>query len=70
MRKLLAEAFSCESSTYLKDLRWWQRISLNKTFTEVAANLCVDQAIVKQVIDLFESTGDVCKQPYPKHRES
>ena len=65
-------AFSCESkrsSAYHKDLRWrmvWQRIALNKTFTEIAANLCVDQATVKRVIDLFENTGDVCKRPYPK----
>ena len=64
-RKLLAMAFSCESkrsSAYHKDLRWrmvWQRIALNKTFAEIAANLCVDQATVKRVIDLFENTGDV-----------
>ena len=71
-RELLAMAFSCESkrsSVYHKDLRWrmvWQRIALNKTFTEIAANLCVDQATVKRVIDLFENTGDVRKRPYPK----
>jgi len=46
----------------------WQRCALNHTFSEIAANLCVDQATVKRTIDLFETTGDVCKRPYPKHR--
>jgi len=46
----------------------WQRCALNHTFSEIAANFCVDQATVKRIIDLFETTGDVCKRPYPKHR--
>ena len=65
-------AFSLEpkqSSAY--HIRWrmgWQRIALNKSFTDIASNLCVDQATVKRIVDLFESTGDVLKRPYPKHR--
>ena len=60
-----------QSSAYHIDLRWqmvWQRIALNKLFTDIASNLCIDQATVKRIVDLFESTGDVLKRPYPKHR--
>jgi len=43
-------------------------MALNCTLAEIATNLCIDQSTVKQTIDLFEMTGDVCKQSYPKHR--
>ena len=46
----------------------WQRMALNKSFAEIASNLCIDQATVKRIVDLFENTGDVHKRPYPKHR--
>ena len=46
----------------------WQRIALIKSFTDIASNLCVDQSTVKRIVDLFESTSDVHKQPYPKCR--
>ena len=50
-----------QSSAYHIDLRWRQRIALNKSFTDIASNLCIDQATVKRIVDLFESTGDVLK---------
>jgi len=43
----------------------WQRLALNKTFGDIAENLCVHPATVKRTVDLFELTGDVCKKPYP-----
>ena len=46
----------------------WQRIALIKSFTDIASNLCIDQATVKTIADFFESTGDFLKRPYPKHR--
>ena len=46
----------------------WQRLALNKTFGDIAENLCVHPATVKRTVDLFELTGDVCKKPYPSDR--
>ena len=46
----------------------WQRLALNKTFKDIAENLCVHVTTVKRTVDLFELTGDVCKKPYPSHR--
>ena len=46
----------------------WQRLALNKTFGDIAENLCVHPATVKRTVDLFELTGNVCKKPYPSDR--
>ena len=78
MRSLFeCDSISCSvviwlrTNAYHMDLRWrmvCQRMALNKSFAEIASNLCIDQATVKRIVDSFENTGDVRKQPYPKHR--
>jgi len=37
----------------------WQRLALNKTFTDIAENLCVHPSTVKKTVDRFETTGSV-----------
>lgn len=65
---------SCEPkrcSAYSDDLRWrivWQRVGLDCTYEAVARNLCVDKSTVKRIVDRFEQSGNVSKQPYPKER--
>ena len=59
------------SGAYHLDLRCrmvWQRWALNHVFSETAANLYVNQATLRETVDLFETTGDICEQSYPKHR--
>ncbi len=47
----------------------WQRLALNRTYQENAANLGVDpQSTVQRTVSLFELTGSVQKRPYPEGR--
>ena len=65
---------SCEkwrSSAYSKDLRWriiWQRHALGFTCQKVAENLSIDKSTVSRITQLFATTGDVSKKPYPNER--
>lgn len=65
---------SCEpgrSSAYSVDLRWrmlWQRKALRLTYDAVANNLGVDKSTVQRTIRLFDTTGSLCKKPYPKDK--
>lgn len=65
---------SCEvgrSSAYHSDLRWrmvWQRVALGLTYQEVAKNLGVDKSTVYRTTQIFLSTGNVAKKPYPKEK--
>ncbi len=46
----------------------WQRLALNLTYQEIAANLGVDPSTVQRTVSLFELTGSVQKRPYPEGR--
>jgi len=44
----------------------WQRLALNKSFTDMAENLYVHPSTVKRTVDRFEITGSVFKKIYSK----
>ena len=46
----------------------WQREGLGFTYDDVAKNLCVDKSTVKRIVDRFNLSGSVSKNPYPKER--
>jgi transposase len=52
-------------------LRWrivWQSEALGISCSEIATNLSIDISTVKRVLQIFATTGDVCKKPYPSER--
>ena len=52
-------------------MRWriiWQREALGVLCSEIATNLSIDTSTVKRVLQIFATTGDVCKKPYPSER--
>ncbi len=65
---------SCEPhrcSAYSEDLRWrmvWQSEGLEYTHATVAQNLWVDRSTVSRTLQLFRTTGSVCKKLYPKEK--
>lgn len=65
---------SCEprrSSAYSEDVRWrivWQSQALSLSHTEIATNLNINISTVKRVLQIFTTTGDVCKKTYPSER--
>lgn len=65
---------SCEpkrSSAYSEDLRWrmvWQCEALGYSHARVADNLSVDRSTVSRTLQLFHSTGSICKKQYPKEK--
>ena len=59
------------ASAYSEDLRWrmvWQREALEFSYLVIASNLGVDEATVRRTVDLFRTTGQVAKKPYPSDR--
>lgn len=70
----LAAMASCEphrSSAYSEDLRWrmvWQCEALGYTHARVAENLGVDRSTVSRTLQLFHTTGSICKKLYPKEK--
>ena len=71
----LKMAFSCQPdrcSAYANDLHWrmvWQREALRYSYDKIASNLCVwTSPTVWRTIQLFLTTGNVTKRPYPKER--
>ncbi len=73
---VVSSGFSCEpkrTSAYSDDLslRWrmvWQTECLGKSYSEVAASLCVDPATVSRTVSRFRQTGEVHKKSYPSDR--
>lgn len=59
---------SCEPkrcSTYSGDLRWrvvWQADALQYTNKQIAQNLGVDKSTVSRILQLFHTTGSLCKK--------
>ena len=59
---------SCEPhrcSAYSEDLRWrivWQTVALEHSNEEVAKDLGVDKSTVSRIVQLFLTTGTVCKK--------
>ena len=56
-------------SAYADDLRWrmvWQREALGYSYDKISSNLCVDRSTVWRTVQLFLTTGNVAKRPYPK----
>jgi transposase len=46
----------------------WQREALEFSYLVIASNLGVDEATVRRTVDLFRTTGQVAKKPYPSDR--
>jgi len=70
----LATMASCEphrTSAYREDLRWrmvWQCEALGYTHASVAENLGVDRSTIYWTLQLFHTTGSICKKLYPKEK--
>ena len=59
------------TSPYSEDLRWkmvWQREILGLKYSRIARNLNVDESTVIRTLQLFWTTGQVAKRPYPSMR--
>ena len=57
------------TQAYDEDLRWrmvYQRYALELTYREIATNLNVDPSTVQRVVQQFEESRTVMKDPYPK----